>query len=111
MSASYANLTARDLTGYPSTAFPGTLTTPLDAESPDLAAGCRLYSFLIYTLCVGTMCVAGSLGNVLAFRVFRADPMKTSAGFLFQALSCVDTLVLLMVFPLYCITPFVEYTG
>lgn len=72
---------------------------------------CALYSFVIYTVFTGLLCIFGTLGNSLAFLVFRKDRLKTSTSFLFQSLSVIDTLMLLSVFPVYCVPQFVNFTG
>ena len=45
------------------------------------------------------------------FFVFFKDKVRTSTLFLFQGLSVVDNFLLVTVMPLYCIEPFVRYTG
>ena len=72
--------------------------------------GCQLYSFIIYTGVVGLLCILGTVGNLTAFAVFWKDNIKTSTSFLFQGLSFIDTIMLVCVFPIYVIKPFVDYT-
>src|SRR6218665_1965562 len=73
--------------------------------------GCRLYSFIIYTIIGGLLCLFGFFGNTFTFFVFLRDSKKTSATFLFQALSIIDTLLLATVVPVYSLLPLVEHTG
>ena len=54
--------------------------------------------------------VVGIIGNSLAFAVFWKDTLKTSTSFLFQALSLIDSVLLVSVFLLYTMDAFVEYT-
>ena len=72
---------------------------------------CLLYSFIVYTVAIGTLCIAGLVGNLISFAVFWTDKIKTSTSFLFQGLSLIDTTMLLLVFPVYCIDAMVSYTG
>ena len=76
-----------------------------------LERSCELYSFIIYTVFVGTLVVVGVIGNSLAFVVFWKESIKSSALFLFQCLSLIDSALLLTVFPLYSIESFIVYTG
>ena len=80
-----------------------------DIDGP-LQSGCHFYRFIIYTVIVGALVVVGIIGNSLAFVVFWKDTIKTSTSFLFQALSLIDSLLLVSVFLLYTIDSFVEYT-
>lgn len=75
-----------------------------------LTPGCKLYSFVVYTLILGLFCVLGLIGNSVTFYVFLKDKLKTSTSFLFQGISVIDSFLLLTVFPIYCIPPFVDYT-
>ncbi len=79
-------------------------------QYPPMTQDCLLYSFIIYTIVVGLLCILGLLGNIMAFVVFWQDKIKTSTSFLFQGLSMIDSLLLIGVFPMYCIRPFVDYT-
>ena len=76
-----------------------------------LERSCELYSFIIYTVFVGTLVVVGVIGNSFAFVVFWKESIKSSALFLFQCLSLIDSALLLTVFPLYSMESFVVYTG
>lgn len=76
-----------------------------------LTQECLLYSFVFYTLILGTLCIVGLIGNLTSFVVFWKDKIKTSTSFLFQGLSLIDSLLLIAAFPIYCVKPFVEYTG
>lgn len=80
--------------------------------SPELliTPACYLYSFVVYTLVVGSLCILGTVGNLTAFVVFWRDNVKTSTSFLFQGLSFIDTIMLVCVFPIYAIKPFVDYS-
>lgn len=88
----------------------GNRTENVSASSPD-ETGCYLYSFVIYTVIVGFLCLFGLVSNSISFCVFYKDAVKTSTPFLFQGLSVIDNLLLITVIPLYCIEPFVLYTG
>lgn len=81
------------------------------SDSENDSPGCVQYSFIIYTVITGSLCFFGSVGNVISFCVFHVDRLKTSTSFLFQSLSVIDTLMLIGVFPLFCIPNFVSYTG
>ena len=87
---------------------PSSSNASLPVES--LTPGCKLYSFVVYTLIVGLFCVVGLIGNSVTFFVFLKDKLKTSTSFLFQGISVIDSFLLLTVFPIYCIPPFVDYT-
>ena len=76
-------------------------------ESP----GCLLYTFIMYSVIMGTMCILGLIGNAVAFLVFWKDKLKTSTSFLFQGLSFVDMVMLVIAIPVYTIPPFVQYTS
>ena len=80
-------------------------------QVPILTEDCLLYSFVVYTILLGLLCIVGLIGNLTSFAVFWMDKIKTSTSFLFQGLSMIDSLLLIAVFPIYCIKPFVEYTG
>ena len=80
-----------------------------DIDGP-LQSGCHFYRFIIYTVIVGALVVVGIIGNSLAFVVFWKDTIKTSTSFLFQALSLIDSVLLVSVFLIYTIDSFVEYT-
>ena len=72
---------------------------------------CELYSFVVYTIIIGVMCILGAIGNIISFLVFHYDKLKTSFSFLLQALAIIDTLLLITVFPLYSLNGFVHFTG
>ena len=76
-----------------------------------LEYNCRLYSFIVYTLIVGTLVVVGIIGNSLTFVVFWKGNFKSSTTFLFLSLSLIDSCLLLGVFPLTTVLAFVDYTG
>jgi hypothetical protein len=46
--------------------------------------GCVLYSFVVSTVLIGSLCILGVAGNTAAFLVFQRDKLKTSTTFLFQ---------------------------
>ena len=74
-------------------------------ETPE----CLLYTFLMYSVVCLALCVFGSIGNILSFIVFLKDSLKTSTSFLFQALALIDTAMLILVIPVYCIVPIMRY--
>ena len=76
-----------------------------------LERSCELYLFIIYAVFVGTFGVVGVIGNSFAFVVFWKECIKSSALFLFQCLSLIDSALLLTRFPLYSMHLFVVYTG
>ena len=76
-----------------------------------LERSCELYSFIIYTVFVGTLVVVGVIGNIFALVVFWKESITSSALFLFQCLSLIDSALLLYVFPMYAMHSFVVYTG
>ena len=82
-----------------------------DDVDSSLGHHCRLYSFIVYTLIVGTLVVVGIIGNSLTFVVFWKGNFKSSTTFLFLSLSLIDSALLLAVFPLMTVTAFVNYTG
>ena len=77
----------------------------------EMYLSCEFYSFIVYTVIMGTLIVGGVCGNSLAFVVFWKDSIKTTASFLFQSLALVDTTLLLLVSTLYPVEAFVAYTG
>ena len=81
---------------------------PVDYQ---LERSCELYSFIINTVFIGTLVVVGVMGNSFAFVVFWKESIKSSALFLFQCLSLIDSALLLTVFPLFPVESFVVYTG
>ena len=81
-----------------------------DVDS-SLGHHCRLYTFIVYTLIVGTLVVVGIIGNSLTFVIFWKGNFKSSTTFLFLSLSVIDSALLLAVFPFLTVTAFVEYTG
>ena len=81
-----------------------------NVTSRPVSPSCLLYNFIMYAIIIGLICMFGFVGNVIAFVVFCRDKIKTSTSFLFQGLSVIDFLLLLIVFPLYSLTTFVEYT-
>ena len=84
------------------------------SDGPDdyqLVRSCKLYSFIIYTVFVGTLVVVGIMGNSFAFVVFWKESIKSSALFLIQCLSLIDSALLLTVLPLFPMHSFVVYTG
>ncbi|ESN98270.1 hypothetical protein HELRODRAFT_177152 [Helobdella robusta] len=72
---------------------------------------CMLYSFVAYTLFIGTFCIIGLVGNSVSYVVFRRTNVTSSTLFLFQSLSVVDNVLLLTIIPMYCFEPFVIFTG
>ena len=76
-----------------------------------LELSCKFYSFMVYTVIMGTLIVGGVVGNSLAFVVFWKDSIKTTASFLFQSLALVDTTLLLLVSLMYPTDEFVSFTG
>ncbi|ESN90914.1 hypothetical protein HELRODRAFT_116471 [Helobdella robusta] len=72
---------------------------------------CELYTFSVYTVFIGFMCIVGFIGNIVSFIVFYNDKLKTSFLFLLQALAIVDTLMITCVFSIYSIQGFVQFTG
>ena len=81
-----------------------------DVDS-SLGHHCRLYTFIVHTLIVGTLVVVGIIGNSLTFVIFWKGNFKSSTSFLFLSLSLIDSALLLAVFPYYTVMAFVEYTG
>src|SRR5260221_6824227 len=66
---------------------------------------CKFYTFIVYSVLAGLLCVLGVIGNLATFIVFLRDTMKTSTSFLFQGLSLIDMVLLVSVFPVYCLSP------
>ena len=60
-----------------------------------LEQSCRLYTFIIYTVIVGTLIVIGIIGNSLTFIVFWNGQFNRATSFLFMCLSLTDSAVLL----------------
>ena len=88
----------------------GNLTVDIYDNSPGYGV-CWLYSFIMNTILIGSLCIVGLVCNILSFCIFCKDSQKSATTFLFQALSIIDSLVLLAVFPLYVLDPLVEYLG
>ena len=82
-----------------------------DDVDSSLEHNCRLYSFIVYTLIVGTLVVVGIVGNSLTFVVFWKGNFKSATTFLFLSLSLIDSAHLLTVFPFGSVMAFVDYTG
>ena len=72
---------------------------------------CRLYTFIVYTLIVGTLVAVGIIGNSLTFIIFWKGNFKSSTTFLFLSLSLIDSALLLAVFPYMTVKTFIDYTG
>ena len=90
----------------------------MEEEFPDeqppvsvMTEGCYLYTFIIYTVVVGILCIAGLVGNLTSFVVFQRDKIKNSTTFLLQALSLIDASLLLLAIPVYPINTMATYTG
>ena len=81
-----------------------------DDVDSSLEYNCHLYSFILYTLIVGTLVVVGIIGNSLTFVVFWKGNFKSSTTFLLLSLSLIDSAHLLTVFP-FSVMAFVDYTG
>ena len=81
-----------------------------DVDS-SLEYNCRLYSFVVHTLIIGTLVVVGIIGNSLTFVVFWKGNFKSSTTFLFLSLSLIDSALLLGFFPFSTVPAFVKYTG
>ena len=81
-----------------------------DVDS-SLEYNCSLYSFIVYTLIVGTLVVVGIIGNSLTFVIFWKGNFKSSTTFLFLSLSLIDSALLLTAFPYTTVDAFVDYTG
>ena len=77
----------------------------------DISEDCLLYSFVVYTIFVGILCIIGIAGNLISFLVFRKDRSQNSTSYLFQGLSLIDSSLLLLVLPLYSVDAMVAYTG
>ena len=75
-----------------------------DNSRSEASPHCNLYEFIINAVIIGTVCIVGLVGNITSFIVFWKDKVKTSSSFLFQALSVIDSVLLVLVFPLYCVT-------
>ena len=60
-----------------------------------LEQSCRLYTFIIYTVIVGTLIVVGIIGNSITFVVFWNGQFNRATSFLFMCLSLTDSAVLL----------------
>ena len=82
-----------------------------DSDNDAMMQKCILYAFFMNTVCVGSVCIAGLIGNIITFIVFWKDTMKTSTSFLFQGLSVIDSLLLILVFPMFPLYYFTNYTG
>ena len=82
-----------------------------DDVDSSLVNSCRLYSFIVHTLIMGTLVVVGIIGNSLTFVVFWKGNFKSSTSFLFLSLALIDSALLLTVFPLFTLAEFDKYTG
>ena len=85
-------------------------STDGDVDS-SLENNCRLYSFIVHTLIMGTLVVVGITGNSLTFVIFWKGNFKSSTTFLFSSLSLIDSALLLADFPFYTVMALVDYTG
>ena len=93
------------------TMWNGTLEREYTEYAGSFDQNCRLYTFIIDVLIIGTLIVVGLIGNILTFAVFWRGNFKTSTSFLFMCLSLSDSVVLLTAFPSLSMWSFVEYTG
>ena len=82
-----------------------------DDVDSSLVNSCRLYSFIVHTLIMGTLVVVGIIGNSLTFVVFWKGNFKSSTSFLFLSLALIDSALLLIVFTLFTLAEFDKYTG
>ena len=78
--------------------------------NPGIVSSCKVYNFIISVVIIGTLCIIGTVGNIIAFFVFIKDNIKTSTSFLFQSLSLIDTILLVTAFPIYSVKTFVDFT-
>ena len=101
--------------GYRVNTMAGQANTSLNLRDCDVDSSlihhCRLYSFIVHTLIIGTLVVVGIIGNSLTFVVFWKGNFKSSTTFLFLSLSVIDPALLLAVFPSTTVPAFVNYTG
>lgn len=58
-------------------------------------ANCRWFTFSLYVLIFGALCVFGLIGNSLSFVVLRWERHSHVATFLLQVMACADNLFLL----------------
>jgi hypothetical protein len=56
--------------------------------------GCKIYTFVLYVVVFGTMCVLGFIGNTLSFIVLHFDRQSHAATFLLQVMAAVDNVFL-----------------
>ena len=73
--------------------------------------GCKLQTFIIYTLIVEMLVVVGIIGNSLTFAVFWKGNFKTSTSFLFMCLALTDSTVLITAFLVFSIPNVLTYIG
>ena len=88
--------------------FPTNSSSEIAIKTEVTEDACFLYSFVVYTVILGSLCVLGIIGNLVAFVVFWKDTIKTSTTFLFQGLSMIDTVLLVTAFPIYFLQPLVQ---
>ena len=84
-------------------------TMPDDDKKISLQRSCVLYLVVIDRVNMRTLVVGGLTHNSLAFIVFWKDNLKTSASFLFLCLALVDSVMLLLVTPLFLVQSFLTY--
>ena len=77
----------------------------------DSSVGCGIYSFLTEAVSNGSVCIVGSVCNIITFIVCQADQHKTATSFLLQYQSVIDSFLMIFTFIRYSIPSFVNFTG
>jgi len=77
---------------------PNWLTAQPTNSSTTLPADCQYFTFIIYGLVAGTICILGLVGNLVSVCVFSKDSKTPVASFQLMALAVADNLFLALWF-------------
>ena len=89
----------------------GTSSRPFPGNSPEDEYACSLYDFLIESVCMGTLCAFGFVGNTLSTVCLWKDKWKTATPFLLISLEMADTSFLITVLLLRVVTSIETFTS
>ena len=70
---------------------------------------CLEFPFIIGCI-IGVVCLVGVGGNCVSFAIFQKMSVKSSTIYLFQALSIIDNVLLICMFPIFFFENFLKYT-
>ena len=70
---------------------------------------CDLYNFVIDSVCIGSICIIGTICNLISLYIFGRGIVKTSTTYQLVWLAIVDTTLLATLFPMYAIGDWINY--